>query len=397
MKNENNSVLSHGLIWFGAAVSIAEILTGVSIAPLGFKKGILAVVLGHIIGCTLLYFAGLIGANTKKSAMETVKISFGEKGAILFSSLNVLQLVGWTAIMIFNGAAAAQAIFNVGGGEFVWAAAIGFLTLIWVIVGIKNLSRLNFVAMGALFILTIILSRIIFKESGVLTSENGTLSFGEAVELSAAMPISWLPLISDYTRNTLKPKKITFISTAIYFLTSCWMYIIGMGTSILAGQSDIAPIVLKAGIGTVGLIIVVASTATTTFLDVYSAGVSCETISKKLKEKPAAIAVCIIGTILAMFAPVNSFESFLYLIGSVFAPMIAIQIADVFVSKKDYSKSSINWINIIIWVTGFIIYRLFMYVNTPVGYTLPVMVIVILISSTVKILIGGKTDVTKSV
>ncbi len=396
MENENNSVLSHGLIWFGAAVSIAEILTGVSIAPLGFKKGIAAVILGHIIGCVLLYFAGLIGANTKKSAMETVKISFGEKGALLFSSLNVLQLVGWTAIMIFNGAAAAQAIFDIGG-EFIWAAAIGVITLIWVVVGIKNLSRLNFVTMGALFILTIILSRVIFKEGGVLTSENGALSFGEAVELSAAMPISWLPLISDYTRNTSKPKKITFISTAIYFLTSCWMYIIGMGTSILAGQSDIAPIVLKAGIGAVGLIIVVASTATTTFLDVYSAGVSCETISRKLKEKPSAIAVCIIGTILAMFSPVNSFENFLYLIGSVFAPMIAIQIADVFVSKKDYSKFGINWINIIIWVIGFIIYRLFMYVNTPVGYTLPVMFIVILISAAVKSFIGGKTNVTKSV
>ena len=98
-----------------------------------------------------------------------------------------------------------------------------------------------------------------------------------------------------------------------------------------------------------------------------------------------------------MFSPVNSFENFLYLIGSVFAPMIAIQIADVFVSKKDYSKFGINWINIIIWVIGFIIYRLFMYVNTPVGYTLPVMFIVILISAAVKSFIGGKTNVTKSV
>ena len=32
-------------------------------------------------------------------AMETTKISFGNKGGLLFAFLNVLQLVGWTAIM----------------------------------------------------------------------------------------------------------------------------------------------------------------------------------------------------------------------------------------------------------------------------------------------------------
>ncbi len=96
------TTFSNGLIWFGAAMSIAEILTGTFIAPLGFQRGILAIVLGHAIGCVLLYFAGLIGAKTGKSAMETVKTSFGDKGSLIFSSLNVLQLVGWTAVMIVS-------------------------------------------------------------------------------------------------------------------------------------------------------------------------------------------------------------------------------------------------------------------------------------------------------
>ncbi|MEF9970699.1 MAG: cytosine permease, partial [Oscillospiraceae bacterium] len=86
---------SNGLIWFGAAVSIAEILTGTLIAPLGFGRGLTAILIGHIIGCALLYFAGMIGARSEKSAMETVKFSFGQKGSLLFSLLNVLQLVGW--------------------------------------------------------------------------------------------------------------------------------------------------------------------------------------------------------------------------------------------------------------------------------------------------------------
>lgn len=80
---------------------IAEIVTGTYLASLGMEKGILAIIIGHLIGCSLLFLAGVIGAKTKKSAMETVKISFGQKGSILFSVLSY-QLAGWTAIMIMT-------------------------------------------------------------------------------------------------------------------------------------------------------------------------------------------------------------------------------------------------------------------------------------------------------
>ena len=46
--------------------------------------------------------AGLIGGRMRKSAMETVKMSFGQKGCLLFAILNVLQLAGWTAIMVYD-------------------------------------------------------------------------------------------------------------------------------------------------------------------------------------------------------------------------------------------------------------------------------------------------------
>ena len=390
LEQTKTSVFSNGLIWFGAAVSIAEILTGTLVAPLGFGIGLLAIVIGHIIGCVVLYFAGLIGANTQKSAMETVKMSFGQKGSLLFSSLNVLQLVGWTAVMIVSGAAAAGSIQSIGG-DWVWSLVIGALIIVWLIIGLKNISKINIVAMGALFILTIVMSTVIFKGRNDFISD-GSVSFGTAVELSAAMPLSWLPLISDYTRTAAKPKKATAVSAVVYFIISCWMYAIGMGASIFTGESDVAKIMLSAGLGIIGLIIVVFSTVTTTFLDAYSAGVSSESISKKLKEKPAAITVCIVGTILAIFTPITQFENFLYFIGSVFAPMTAILITNYFILKKDRSVSGFDWINLIIWVIGFILYRLFMSVDTPVGYTLPVMVITALICFIVNKIIRGEKN-----
>lgn len=378
MEEKKTSLLSNGMIWFGAAVSIAEILTGMLIAPLGLHQGVCAVIVGHLIGCLLLYMAGLIGGKTGKSAMETVKISFGGKGALLFSTLNVLQLVGWTAVMITSGAVAASSVIS-NGGVRGWSLIIGGLILLWILVGLKNLSKINVVAMGALLVLTMLLSAVIFHNPAAPVIDPGGISFGAAVELSVAMPLSWLPLISDYTRQAEKPKKATAVSVVVYFGASCWMYLIGMAAARFTGESDIAAIMMRAGLGTAALIIIIFSTVTTTFLDVYSAGVSSQSICSSWKEKPAAVVVCAAGTLLAMFTPASEFENFLYLIGSVFAPMIAILIADFFILKKDCSKKAVCLSNLLIWVVGFLGYRMFMYMDTPVGNTLPVMVLIIVL------------------
>ena len=65
---KKTSVFQNSLIWFGAGVSIAEILTGTYFAPLGMAKGFAAILLGHLIGCTMMFFAGLIGGRTGLSA-----------------------------------------------------------------------------------------------------------------------------------------------------------------------------------------------------------------------------------------------------------------------------------------------------------------------------------------
>ena len=50
MEEKRTGLFENGLIWFGAGVSIAEILTGTYLAPLGMGKGLAAIIVGHIIG-----------------------------------------------------------------------------------------------------------------------------------------------------------------------------------------------------------------------------------------------------------------------------------------------------------------------------------------------------------
>lgn len=343
MEENKTSVLSNGLIWFGAGVSMSEILTGTYFAPLGMKTGLLAILIGHVIGCILLFLAGYLGAKTNNNAMETVAVSFGRKGNLPFSILNILQLAGWLAILNYDGALAANGIFSAGAG--VWCAIIGNA--------------------GA------------FLNGGSVSGE--TLSFGAAIELAASMPLSWIPVISDYTSNSTKPVKATTVSTIVYGLVSCWMYIIGMSAAIGMGTSDIAQISLRAGLGVVGLLIIVFSTVTTNFLAAHSAGVSGEVVgesfSKKINGKYISVVVVIVGTIAAILYPMDNIEEFLYLINSVFAPMIAVMIADFFFNKKRRAVKEWDWANLAVWLIGLILYRALMHVDIIIGYTLPDIVI----------------------
>ena len=386
---KRTTAFQNGLIWFGAGVSLAEILTGTYFAPLGMGRGIAAILLGHVIGCVLFFLAGLIGGRERKSSMETVKMSFGAKGGMLFAFLNVVQLVGWTGIMIYDGALATNSIFDVGIA--VWSIVVGVMIVIWIAIGVTNLGLLNKITMALLFILTVVLSVVVFRGNNPGATSGEVITFGMAVENAVAMPLSWLPVISDYTREADKPFRATLASTVTYGLVSCWMYVIGMGAAIYTGGSDIAQVMLKAGLGISALLIMILSTVTTTFLDAFSAGVSCESLSKKLSGKTVGIIATVIGTIGACVYNMDNIMGFLYIIGSVFAPMIAVQLTTYFILKKDSFAAAFDWPNLIVWAVGFAVYRLMMHVDLPTGYTLPSVLITMVLCFAVNKLIPQKS------
>ena len=376
---KRTSIPANALIWFGAGVSLAEILTGTFFAPLGFRDGGIAIVVGHIIGCALLFLAGLIGARTRRSAMETVKMAFGARGGLLFAALNVMQLIGWTSIMIYDGALAANSVMD--AGHWLWCLVIGVLIIVWIRIGILRIERVNAVAMTGLFLLTVLLCSVIMGRTGAAGSAAGeAMSFAMALELSIAMPLSWLPLISDYTREAENPVAAAAVSALVYGLVSCWMYFIGMGAAILTGESDIAQIMLHAGLGAAGLGVVILSTVTTTYLDAYSAGVSSESIVRSAAGRSVGIGVTVLGAVAAMLYPMDDITGFLYIIGSVFAPMIAVQIASYFLLREDAVGYSVHAVNLAVWFIGFLCYRWLMTLDTPVGSTLPTMAITLLLA-----------------
>ena len=359
------------MIWFGAALSIAEIMTGTYLAPLGLTQGLYAIILGHIIGGILLFGAGLIGGRLRQGSMNTTAFSFGPLGAKGFAFLNMLQLIGWTSIMIYDAMLALQELAPLS--PMIWTIGIGALVILWLFIGLHNTGYIQAIVSVLLLGLTLYMGAHMLSqwpsESSLLTS--GDMSFIAALELSIAMPLSWLPLISDYTRESKKPFDASLTSATVYTVTSIVMYTLGLSATIFGGGDSIITIMMNASLGLAGLIVIIFSTVTTTFMDAYSAGVSSTTIYKSASSKGIAVVVTIVGTIAAILYPMDDITDFLYLIGSVFAPMIAILLADYFINRQQVQTISAYLVRGLIWVVSVGLYHYMLHNESTIGATLP--------------------------
>jgi putative hydroxymethylpyrimidine transporter CytX len=190
------------------------------------------------------------------------------------------------------------------------------------------------------------------------------------------MPLSWLPLVSDYTRFA-KEKRSGLLGTFLgYFIGSSLMYIVGLSISLYAKDASVGSMMMALQLGFVALGIVLLSTVTTTFLDAYSAGVSLSNVFPKMKEKNVALVMTLIGALVAIFTPVEQYENFLYAIGSVFGPLFAIVLSDYFIFKKEHISQTLalHVGTSIVWAVGVFLYYQFQAMSLPLGTTLPTMI-----------------------
>ena len=352
-------------IWFGVAISVSEILAGVQIASAAPIDTIwVPLILGHVIGGILLFAVGYIGAQLKVNAMESIKSTFGNYGSKFFAFLNVMQLIAWVAVLNAQGAQALMGL-NLGIPFPIICIILAFLVAVWVFIGLKRTSKITSAVMIVLTLLLILLTFNLFglKTDLILPVKAQMLTFWNIFEVSIAMPISWLPVISDYTKDVKEPVKATALSATAYTIASLWMYFIGVEV-VSVGTVDVSQAILISGLGVQGVIILVLSTVTTNFLATNSAGESAKAIFNRLDPKLTGVIVSILSALLAISGIMNHYIDFLYLISSVFAPMAAVLLVSYYLQGKNTSK---DWYwNIFAWLCGFIVYQITVNMDTIV-------------------------------
>lgn len=358
------------ILWSSLGVGLLVFSAGSFLSEAPFYYALLAIIIGSITGSILLSLAGKIGSDHAIPSLIGIRPAFGLYGAYLAAILNMIQLIGWTTFEILILSKAAQQLTNLHV-TFVWNITFGLIITLFGIFGPLFLIK-QWLSKFAIWIVyassIIILVTLLFQNfSNAISATSKDMSFFVALDLVIAMPISWMPLVSDYNRFA-KTSKGAFVGTLVGFsLTNIIFYIGG----VLMGHGDISSIIISIQAILFGfiLLVMIVDEVDNAFADIYSAAISTQSIFHNLNQRYLIIGFSILSTVLSIFISIEGYEQFLLLIGALFIPLFGVLLTDYFVIKRgkyqndmlysnDNTLMKIGYPAIVSWAIGAVLYFL---------------------------------------
>jgi putative hydroxymethylpyrimidine transporter CytX len=378
------------VLWGDLGIGLLVLVTGALLVPgLGFAAAAAAILLGSLIGVALLALAGAAGAEHGVTSMVLFRPVLGVRGSWIPSALNALQLIGWTAVelwaMSFVADLVSSRVFG-WSSRPLWlaiAAVVCTALALWGPVGVTRVWMERFAAWMAAAVCVVVTVAVLTTDglwdALARPGTGGFPTFGLALDLVIAMPVSWLPLVADYTRFGRRPRSAFGGTFGGYLFANVWLYLLGallvLGAGAEPSPAGIATGVLAVAGGSVaGLLFLAGLLAGETdeaFADVYSGALSLRNIFPGLSRTTATLAIAGVSLVLAAWLTMERYESFLFLLGSVFIPLFGILVADHFVKRRRrivvedlYREGGRYWYSsgvrtsaLLPWLAGFVLYH----------------------------------------
>jgi nucleobase:cation symporter-1, NCS1 family len=369
--------LDTGLLWGNLGVSLLVIVAGAALVPaLSLPDALLAIVLGCVIGNTMLGLAGTIGADARVPGMVLMRAPLGKQGSYLPTGVNVLQGLGWSVFELLIIATAAAALSDELFGfraQGLWTLVFGAFALALALLGPIGFVR-RFVRRVAVWTVPLALVYLTWwaldgADLGALWDipGEGGLSVWQGADIVVAITVSWAPLAADYTRFSTT-RRAAGIGTGFgYFVPDAWL--LALGVLIVLSRDLTDPAALPAAVVAAGFAAIIALFAllvTETdeaFANTYSAAVSLQNL---VPQAPQALLVALVAgaaTAGALVVDLVSYQSFLLLLGSVFVPLFAVLLADWLAAGAHYATEDVfdapAWRPGLVaaWVAGFVLYQ----------------------------------------
>ncbi len=381
-------------LWFSLGIGLMVLQTGALLAPgLGMSGSMLAIFLGTLVGVLLLAAVGVIGSDTGLSSMAALKLSLGNKGAGVPAILNLLQLVGWGSFEIIVMRDAASLL---GAGAFsesslwasplLWTLVFGAVATLLAVSGpltfVRQILRkwgIWLLLAACLWLTWNLLAKADLSALWLHTAD-GSLPFAAGFDIAIAMPLSWLPLIADYSRFGKRAGGVFGGTVLGFFIGNFWLMTLGVAYTLAFAPSGEANALLLAlagaGMG-IPLLLILLDESENAFADIHSAAVSSG-ILLKAKVEHLALAIGVICTLIACFAPLAQYQNFLLLIGSVFAPLFGVVLVDHFILRRRRHGTAtvgLRWMTLLAWLGGIVTYHLLANLYPTIGATLPALIL----------------------
>ena len=370
-------MLDTGLLWGNLGVSLLVIVAGAALVPaLSLPHALVAILLGCVIGNTMLGIAGAIGADARVPGMVLMRAPLGRRGSYLPTGINVLQGLGWSIFELLIIATAAAALSDELFGfraQWLWTLVFGAVAFILALLGPIGFVR-RFVRRIAVWTVPFALVYLTWwaldgADLGALwdVPGQGGLSTWQGADIVVAITVSWVPLAADYTRFSRSKRSGGIGSGVGYFVPDAWLLALGVVLVLSRDLSDpgaLPPAVVAGGFAAILALFALLVTETDeAFANIYSASVSLQNLAPRTSQPLLIAAVSTVATVGALVIDLVSYQSFLLLLGSVFVPLFAVLLADWLAAGRHYTADDIfqapSWRTGLIaaWFAGFALYQ----------------------------------------
>ena len=311
---------------------------------LGFRQGVLAILLGNLIGALPVALAATIGPATGLPQMEASRRVLGQRGIRLPSLLNWLYCVGWDAVNNVPAAAALIALLALAGPAPPFWLALGVLAgaqMVASIYGHHVVQALQKYLGGLLLAVFAVIGALGLRGGGVPHAAHPVSlpTFLLATAILASFNLSWASYSSDYTRylpaDTPRPR-IVRLALAGLLLSAVPFQLLGLITAAGIGEATptavIAHLQHTAGwLGPVVLAAIALSSITGNSFNDNTASYSLISAGIRVPRVLAAIVTATLGYVIAVFGAGRYAELYTsYLVVTLYwiAPWIGIVLAD---------------------------------------------------------------------
>ena len=359
-------------MWGNLGISLFGPLTGALIATAAGSVGLAlaAIVIGCGLGAILLGASAVIGASTGAPAMVTLRGLVGRRGSVVPTLLNIAQNVGWATMEIIVISTAAVAVL---GQSWRWPFVIlaGAAATVMAVRPLGSVRLLRKIMIWLVLAASVYLFVQVLLQPRQSIPQESVLGFWPAVDLAVAGVVSFAPLAADYSRHSQTRKAAFWGASLGYGLAAIAYYALGVYAVLNLGASDVITALVTLPAGAVAIAILLVDEVDEAFANVYSTTMSVHNLLPQVDRRIVALLIGATATLLAGLLDFGQYQSFLFLIGSVFVPLYAVAAVDFFlVSRQRWDLSSTSRFRaapVIAWACGFAAYQL-VYPGTVPGW-----------------------------
>jgi putative hydroxymethylpyrimidine transporter CytX len=360
-------------MWGNLGISLFGPLTGALVATTVGSVGlaIVAIVVGCALGALLLGASAIFGVTTGAPAMVSLRGLLGRRGSVLPTVLNIAQNIGWATMEIIVISTAAVAVI---GNAWRWP----FVILAGAVATLMAVRPLGSVRLLRKVMVWLVLAASVFLFVEVLLQparpipQSAVLGFWPAVDLAVAGVVSFAPLAADYSRHSRTRGAAFWGASLGYGLAAIAYYALGVFAVANLGAADVIKALVTLPAGGIALAILLVDEVDEAFANVYSTTMSVQNLLPRIDRRVVAVIIGVLATLLAGLLDMSRYQSFLFLIGSVFVPLFAVAAVDFFVISKQRwdvtARARLRATPVIAWACGFVAYQL-VYPGTVPGWS----------------------------